>query len=107
MSAKIDQNAHVFTLINVFDVAPDDQDELAELLVDVTESTMKHIPGFVSASIHVSDDGERVVNYAQWETREDFERMLDNEDAKPHMRRAADLATSYDPITCRVVDSLD
>ena len=106
MSAKIDPSASVFTLINVFDVAPEDQDELAELLVDVTESTMKHIPGFVSASIHVSDDGERVINYAQWESREHFERMLNNEDARPHMRRAAELAISYDPITCRVVDSL-
>ena len=37
---------------------------------------MQHQPGFVSANIHVSTDGTRVVNYAQWESAEAFQAML-------------------------------
>jgi heme-degrading monooxygenase HmoA len=36
---------------------------------------MKHAPGFVSANIHRSLDGKKVVNYAQWESKEAFEAM--------------------------------
>ena len=46
-------------------------------------------------------DGQRVVNYAQWENREAFEAMLRNPDARPHMSRAAAIA-SFDPILCEV-----
>nr|WP_245235701.1 antibiotic biosynthesis monooxygenase [Streptomyces durhamensis] len=39
---------------------------------------MKHQPGFVCANFHASLDGERVLNYAQWETEEHCRTMLDN-----------------------------
>lgn len=63
---------------------------------------MRHLPGFVSANIHKSHDGRRVVNYAQWRSREDFEAMLQNADARPHMARAAEMA-EFDPILCEVL----
>ncbi len=66
---------------------------------------MKHLPGFVSANIHARHDGTRVISYAQWASREHFEAMLVREGAQPHMRRAEELADSYDPITCDLVDS--
>ena len=71
----IDKGQQVLTLINVFTVAPEKQDELVKLLVDATQQTMKHLPGFVSANIHRSLDGRRVVNYAQWKSLADFEAM--------------------------------
>jgi heme-degrading monooxygenase HmoA len=67
---------------------------------------MQHIDGFVSANIHKSLDGKRVVNYAQWRSREDFEAMLNNPEAGPHMKKAAGLVESYDPILCEVVEAL-
>ena len=39
-----------------------------------------------------------MVNYVQWRTRADFEAMLDNDRAQPHMQAAADLADRYEPI---------
>lgn len=57
--------APVVTLINVFTVEPARQPELVQLLVTATEEVMQYQPGFVSANIHASTDGERVVNYAQ------------------------------------------
>ena len=101
-ASTIRAGAEIFTLINVFSVAPDRQQELADLLIEATEHTMRNMAGFISANIHKSFDGRRVINYAQWQSREAFEAMLRNPDARPHMARAAALA-SFDPILCEVV----
>lgn len=100
----IQQDAHLYTLVNVFHVAPENQQALADGLVGATE-TMRQQPGFISANIHLSYDGKRLVNYVQWRSREDFEAMLGNAEAQPHMAAAAALAESYDPILCEVVAS--
>jgi quinol monooxygenase YgiN len=100
-ASTIREGAEMVTLINVFSVAPDRQQELANLLIEATAQTMRHQPGFISANIHTSLDGRRVVNYAQWRSRDAFEAMLRNPDARPHMARAAALA-SFDPILCEV-----
>jgi quinol monooxygenase YgiN len=103
--ATIGKGRDVMTLINVFTVEPEKQRALVDLLVEATERTMKRQPGFVSASIHRSIDGTKVVNYAQWRSKADFDAMTRNPDAWPHMEAAAALAT-FDPIVCEVVDSI-
>ena len=100
-TSTIRAGTELFTLINVFSVVPDQQQALANLLIEATEHTMRHLPGFISANIHTSLDGRHVVNYAQWRSRDAFEAMLRNPDARPHMARAAALA-SFDPILCEV-----
>jgi quinol monooxygenase YgiN len=95
--------APLVTLINVFTVKPERQRELVELLVEATEAVMRHQPGFISANIHRSFDGQRVTNYAQWRSREDFEAMLRNPAAQAHMRQAADVADSFEPHLYEVV----
>lgn len=99
----IQTGTSLLTLINVFHVQPQNQDALVRVLVEATEGAMRHQPGFVSANIHRSADGRRVVNYAQWRSQEDFDAMLNADDARPHMMQAAELADSYDPIICEVV----
>lgn len=83
--AIISKDSKVVTLINVFTVRPEDQDRLAELLAKVTEETMCHMPGFISASFHKSADGVRVVNYAQWASREAWEAIFTDPEAKKHI----------------------
>jgi quinol monooxygenase YgiN len=100
-ASTIRAGGEIVTLINIFSVAPDQQQELANLLIEATEHTMRHLPGFISANIHTSLDGRHVVNYAQWRSRDAFEAMLRNPDARPHIARAAALA-SFDPILCEV-----
>jgi quinol monooxygenase YgiN len=100
-ASTIRADAGILTLINVFSVAPERQQELATLLIEATEHTMRHLPGFISANIHTSHDGRRVVNYAQWRSREAFDAMLRHPDARPHMTRAAAIAT-FEPILCEV-----
>jgi len=85
------------TLINVFTVEPQQAGRLAELLRIATEEVMRYLPGFVSANIHLSTDGTRVVNYAQWESAADFEAMLANPRAREHMQTCAAIASSFDP----------
>jgi quinol monooxygenase YgiN len=82
------------TLINVFDVDPSDQQELVALLVEGTEEVMRHRPGFVSVNILASNDGTRVVNYAQWRRHEDVRATLADPDAQRYAHRAADLAVA-------------
>jgi heme-degrading monooxygenase HmoA len=104
--ATIAKELAVVTLVNVFTVKPEHQQQLAQVLIEATDQTMKHLPGFVSASIHKSFDGMKVINYAQWRTREDFEAMQQNPKAGPHMKAAAALA-SFEPTLCEVVDSIE
>ncbi|MET9087887.1 antibiotic biosynthesis monooxygenase family protein [Streptomyces sp. NPDC004237] len=97
VTAQIDSSRPVATLINVFTVAPDRQAELIALLARATEETMKRQPGFISANFHASQDGERVINYAQWESEEHYRAMLANPEARVHMDQAAIIATDVQP----------
>jgi quinol monooxygenase YgiN len=97
LMTTIQQHSTCATLINVFTVEPDRARELVELLSVATEQTMKNVPGFISANIHLSTDGTRVVNYAQWESVDAFQQMLKNPAARTHMDSCAELATSFEP----------
>ena len=93
----IERHAQYATLINVFIVEPARATELAELLQEATNGVMRHLDGFRSANIHVSTDGTRVVNYAQWDSQAAFEAMTANPKAREHMVAAAAVATSFEP----------
>lgn len=93
-TTAISTDQQVTTLVNVFTVSPDDQQTLVDLLDEATEQTMRHRSGFVSANIHASLDGTKVVNYAQWASAEDFQAMLDDPQAQVHMASASALATA-------------
>ena len=61
-----------FTPIIEFDVAPENQQALIDGIADEVERYFKSYVGFVSASFHASEDGRRVINYAQWRSKEDW-----------------------------------
>jgi heme-degrading monooxygenase HmoA len=93
----IQQHGPHATLINVFTVEPEQAPKLAALLGRATDEFMRHVPGFVSANIHVSTDGTRVVNYAQWSSPDAFHAMLEDPAARRHMDECASVAISFDP----------
>lgn len=84
----------VFTLINVFTVEPDKQQKLVDTLAETTSTIARHIPGFISASIHQSGDGTRVVNYGQWEHKADFDMLMHHPEMQARMALAKDLGQS-------------
>ncbi len=94
---EISRDGDVVTLINVFTVMPENQQRLLDLLVGATGAVMNGLPGFVSANLHKSLDGTRVVNYAQWRSREAFEAMLEDPEAMVHMKEAAKIAEKFEP----------
>ncbi|MGG6265203.1 antibiotic biosynthesis monooxygenase family protein [Leptolyngbya sp. AN03gr2] len=97
----ISKEQELVTLINVFKVAPENQQKLVQLLVDATEETMANLPGFISANIHASLDGTRVTNYAQWRSVEDFRAIFKNPEAIAHMPAIGEIAES-DPVLYEV-----
>jgi quinol monooxygenase YgiN len=85
-------------LINTFKVEPDRAEELLGALSRATEHVMRQRPGFVSANLHMSQDRRHLVNFAQWRSQADLDAMMSDPAARVHMREAAAIATSFDPI---------
>jgi len=92
MVSTIEQGNKVATLLDVFTVQPKDQQRLVNLLIEATEKVTSQQEGFISVSIHKSLDGTRVVNYAQWKSRDTIEKMLKNPRAISYMSEALSIA---------------
>ena len=102
--STISKDAKLVTLINIFTVDPDKQQQLLDMLGEATTKTMQHVPGFISANLHRSLDGTKVVNYAQWRSVEDFQAMMKNPAARPHMEAIAALA-KFEPALYEVTET--
>jgi hypothetical protein len=72
----ITQDGNIVTLINVFSCEPENQQHLIDAWVQATDQTLGKLPGIISAALHRSKDGTRVVNYAQWKTSENWENLF-------------------------------
>ncbi|MDR3680383.1 MAG: Imm63 family immunity protein [Flavipsychrobacter sp.] len=81
------------TLIDIFTVAPSNQDKLVGLLTSATVGSIRKIPGFVSSALHKSTDGTKVAMYAQWESLQHYQQMLNNPMATPYLQEAMEIAT--------------
>jgi quinol monooxygenase YgiN len=99
----ISKDDQLLTLINVFTVDPVNQDKLLELLIRATQSSVRHVKGFVSASLHRSVDGAKVAMYAQWRSVEDYQAMRSNPATSPYMEQALALAR-FEPGMYEVVE---
>lgn len=101
-SASILEGLGRVTLINVYEVAPERQAELVDLLGEVTKAEIQARPGFLSVCIHRSLDGTRVVNYAQWASKAHFDQMLRDPAAQAQFRRLASVAKGVAPVLYEV-----
>jgi hypothetical protein len=72
----IKANAGIITQINVFTVPDGGQQSLIDLLSESARFA-SGIPGWLSASLHRSRDGTRVVNYAQSESPQAARLIID------------------------------
>lgn len=59
-----------FSQLVEFAVAPQHQADLVAALIDQAERFTCTYPGFLSATVQASDDGCRVLNYVQWQSRQ-------------------------------------
>ena len=100
----ITKERKIITLINVFTVAPAKQQELIDLLTRATDSSVRDVPGFISASLHRGLDGTKVTMYAQWRSVEDYQAMRQNAADVPYLQQALAIAT-FDPGMYDVVET--
>ncbi|MCD2194917.1 antibiotic biosynthesis monooxygenase [Actinomycetospora endophytica] len=98
----VDTDGEQVTLVNIFTVEPERQAELVDALDRATAEVFVDDPGFVSANLHASLDSTRVINYAQWASKEAYERALARPEVREHIGEAAALAQAYDPTLVRV-----
>lgn len=97
-TTTLDPNGGYLTFINTFTVEPGKGETLLEALRTSTEEIFRHRPGFLSANLHLSRDGRRVLNYAQWRSKEDYTAATTAPEVQAHMKQAAALALSFDPV---------
>jgi quinol monooxygenase YgiN len=100
----IKKGKEVVTFINVFTVEPTKQAELISLLTRATDLSVRHVAGFISASLHRGLDGTKVTMYAQWRSMEDYRAMRQNAAAAPYLQQALAIA-KFDPGTYEIVET--
>jgi heme-degrading monooxygenase HmoA len=69
---QIAESNGLVTQITTVSVPSDKQDEALRVMRERARFMAKQ-PGFVSISLHRSTDGNQIVNYVQWESREQLE----------------------------------
>jgi quinol monooxygenase YgiN len=100
----ISKDLQIITFINVFKVEPQNQRRLVGLLEKVTDTSVRHAPGFVSSTLHRSLDGTKVTMYAQWRSMEAYEAMRLDPTPAPFLTEALTFAT-FEPGVYEVVES--
>jgi len=70
---QVSEKNRSFTQLIEFQIEPHQQGALVAALSTQSERLAEGHGGFLSASVQVSDDGRRVLNYLQWQSREDGE----------------------------------
>lgn len=90
---RIQKDRNIITSISIFTIKDSsDQKRLIDMLRDAIKQIMIKHYGFISANIHKSLDGTKVVNYVQWGNKEAFEKMLNDPRAIIHMNDVASIA---------------
>ena len=74
---EISQKNEIATLILDFTLKEDKIQQLSKLAQENIRDVMSKKDGFVSANIHESSSGRRLVNYSQWKSRESYEKAID------------------------------
>jgi quinol monooxygenase YgiN len=89
------------TFINIFRCQPADQEEVVGINIDIVEQVASISPGFISAAVHRSSDGTRVINYLQWESSGHLAAMQRSPEFQAIARRFAGLI-EFEPHECEV-----
>jgi len=97
---RVSRESHLVTVINVFETKPEQQQELIDQWIRFVEE-VRGEPGLIGTALHRSTDGTRVVNYAQWRSKEDFESFAKKYREQMEARRP--LAERVDPHLYEVV----
>lgn len=98
----IRENSGIVTQITTVKLPPDNQEEVLELMTERARF-MATQPGFVSVSLHRSEDGSHVVNYIQWTSREQLAAAHHAPEFRKKWPRFGELANEIEPCLYDVV----
>ena len=90
----IEANTGVITQINIFTVPEGGQQALIDLLIEAAQAC-SHVDGWISASLHRSLDGTRVVNYAQARDQAAMRRVFETLEAGGFLERNKALGIAH------------
>lgn len=98
----ISKNPDIVTQITKVKLAPDSQDEVIALMKERARF-MARQPGFVSISLHRSEDGSHIVNYVQWTDRDRLQAAHQNPEFRNKWPRFGELVRDVEPALYDVV----
>ena len=90
--ATLDLDNNLTTVIIIFTVKPEQQQDLIEAIAEFLE-VVKTQSGFVSANLHKSIDGVKVANYAQWSSMDTFKAFRDNDEVQAKAKKLFEFDT--------------
>jgi heme-degrading monooxygenase HmoA len=96
------QNAGIVTQITTVKLNPDNQDEVLSLMKERARF-MARQPGFVSVSLHRSEDGSHVVNYIQWTDKQKLTAAHHSPEFRKKWPRFGELVQDVEPALYEVV----
>jgi quinol monooxygenase YgiN len=94
----IAQNSATQTVITTFEMTPGTCHDLLDALHEAYDVFIRHQHGFIAAGLHVNDAQTRIVNYSQWQQREDFQAMLRSAEMRRRTRQFTELCRSFEPV---------
>jgi heme-degrading monooxygenase HmoA len=99
---EIQQSNGVVTQITTVELEPGNQDDVLQLMRERAQF-MARQPGFVSISLHRSEDGSHVVNYIQWRDRNSLKAAHHAPEFRKKWPQFGQLANEIDPCLYDVV----
>ena len=96
------QNAGIVTQITTVKMTPSNQDEVLTLMKERARFMAKQ-PGFVSVSLHRSEDGSHVVNYIQWTDKQKLAAAHHSPEFRKKWPRFGELVQDVEPALYEVV----
>ncbi|WP_161630689.1 antibiotic biosynthesis monooxygenase [Amycolatopsis decaplanina] len=90
----------------MFTTTVENRQKLLELLIE-GEEELRGFHGLVSANLHLSEDGTRIIGYSQWEDSAAFDRMRAKPDRAGHFAQVRALVTKVELLACRVAYTSD
>jgi len=85
-----------FLALVVYPTTPEAQARQADNLVRMASEKIRLLPGFLTARVFVSEDGDSLVTLSEWSDRESFRQFRQSEFGRAAVLLAAELhPTSY------------
>jgi len=98
----IRKDPRVVTQITTVKMNPGNQDQVLALMKERARFMAKQ-PGFVSVSLHKSEDGSHVVNYVKWTDKERLSAAHRSEEFRKRWPKFGELVKDVEPALYDVV----